>query len=165
MKAIVVSDKTEPGLNKRLGEWAAKEIWGDGGRGFEKFCTMAVTDNDRLVAVAVYHNYDPDCGVVEISSASISKLWLTRPILKTMFETAYIGLGCQTVVIRVSPSDKPMQRMLKSYGFTCTIIPRLRGRHEDDMIFTLTDDAWRTNKFNMKVYHSGKSFTPISSAA
>lgn len=155
IRTLIASDKAEPGLNKRLAEWASQHIWGRTD-GFDKFCTMGVCDGDRLIAVSVFHNWDEDAGIVEISSASINKLWLTRPVLKCMFETAFIALRCQTVVIRVAPSNKPMQRMLKAYGFHCTILPRLRGRHEDDFVFTLTDDAWRTNKFNMRVHHNGQ---------
>ena len=156
MKTIVASEKFEPGLNARLAKWCADHIWPDGSGSFEKCCTMGVADGDKLIAVSVFHNYDPAAGVVEISSASIDKRWLARNVLKTMFETAFVALGCQTTVIRVRPSDKPMQRMLKAYGFSCIILPRLRGRFEDDYVFLLTDDAWRTNKFNMRVHHNGQ---------
>jgi RimJ/RimL family protein N-acetyltransferase len=156
MKTVIASEKTEPGLNARLAEWGARHIWQDGDRKFGPCCTMGVTENDRLVAVVVYHNYEPDAGVVELSSAATTKRWMPRQVLYQMFETAFVGLDCQLVVLRVKPSDKSMQRMLKAYGFQCYSIPRLRGRFEDDLIFTLTDDAWRTNKFNMKDHHSGK---------
>ncbi len=152
MRTIQASQFNDPALNTMLWQWAAKQIWPDQeGSEFGPCCTMGVVDGGKLVAAVVYHNYDPASEVVELSAAATTPRWLARHVLREMFETVFVGLSCQMAVMRVSPKAKHLQRMLKSYGFSCYTIPRLRGRNEDELIFTLTDDAWKTNRFNMTI--------------
>lgn len=139
-------------LNQRLSRWASSRIWGRNKTETlpgPNVC-MGVMAGADLIAVMVYHNYDPGAGVIEISGAATSKRWLTRPVLAEMFRYPFETAGCQLVVMRVS-ADKAQNRlgrMLLAYGFARVLIPRLRGRDEGEWIYTLTDDAWRSNKFN-----------------
>lgn len=157
MTPFWASEQRSPELNALLSAWAAKYIFKTGD--FGPCCTMGVMDDD-LHAVAVYHNYDAEAGVVEISSAAKSPRWLTRKVLGEMFSRAFKEMACQTVVIRVSAErekqERGLPRMLAAYGFQRYKLPRLRGREEDELVFLLTDDAWRTNKFN-KVSSNGKA--------
>lgn len=115
--------------------------------------TLGVFDGPNLSAVMVYHNWYPKEGVIEISGAAVDRKWLTRRVLFEMFSYPFDRLGCQLVVMRVSPNNKMtngrgVRRMLKAYGFNEYLIPRLRGRHEDEIIFTLADDHWRANGYH-----------------
>lgn len=115
--------------------------------------TLGVFDGDQLKAVVVYHNWDPESGVIEISAASTSKRWLTRPVLREIFAYPFDRLAYQMVVARVSPknqteSGRGTVRIFRSFGFNEYRIPRLRGRDEDEIIFTLTDDQWRSNGYH-----------------
>jgi hypothetical protein len=51
------------------------------------------------------------------------------------------------VVARISERNTALHRIFHAYGFQSIVIPRLRGRGEDERIFTLTDDDWRASKF------------------
>ncbi len=132
-------------------------IWPGSSRGFGECQGMGVVDDedDKLIAGAIWHNYEPEAGVIEISAAATSKRWLTRQTLDMMFGVPFREWNCQAVVLRVPDSDKPMHRMLKAYGFEVYRIPRLRGRDEAENVFVLTDDAWRANKFNQKETANG----------
>lgn len=156
MKTLLCTDRTNPALNAELAEWAGRGIWGDKARGFGPCMTLAVSEDGKLAAVVVYHNYQPEAGVVELTTNSTTPRWLTRSVLHEMFALAYQGLECQLVVIRVSPSNTRMQRMLKAYGFQCYTIPRLRGRYEDELVFTLTDNCFWTNSFNKRLSNGKK---------
>lgn len=138
-----------PQINRNLSRWAFARIYDRDGE-FEKCCTMGVFDGETLCAVMVYYDYDPEAGVVQISGAADDSRWLKRHILREMFSGPFERMGCQMVVMRVGDDDTPLHRMLTTYGFNCYTIPRLRGRNEDELIFTLTDDDWRTNKFNIR---------------
>ena len=118
-------------------------------RGFGNCKAIGVIDDDRLVAGMVYSNWNPEAGVIEMSGASINPRWLTRPVLQAVFAYPF-EIGCQMVVMRVSENDKRLHRQLTSYGFKPHEIPRLRGRRESEIIFTLTDDDWKAGKFMRK---------------
>ena len=138
---------TAPENNKLVGDFVSTIIWGEPEH-LEKYCTMAVIEDGRLIAGTVYHNYHPKEGVIELSSGSLSKRWLTRQVIRAMFEMPFERLGCQLIVLRVSERNTSMCQIARKFGFDEVHIPRLRGRNEGEYIFTLTDDAWRGHKVN-----------------
>lgn len=147
MIVVEAGPRSSAELNTAIGDFVSNEIWGRPGQ-IENFCSLGILDGDRLVAGVLYHNHYPDTGVIEMTAASISKRWLTRPVLKAMFSLPFDRFGCQLCVLRVSENNKPMIRMAKAYGFAEYVIPRLRGRDEAEHILTLTDDDWRRSRFH-----------------
>ncbi|MBN7755490.1 N-acetyltransferase [Nitratireductor aquimarinus] len=152
MTNIVWGSSREPELNEALGSWCAAHIEGVS-RLNPPFTTMGVIQDDQIVAVMLYHNWDPDAGVIEISGSAITPKWLTRPVLWSMFDYPFNGMGNQLVAMRVSERNvmwngRGLPRLLKSYGFKSHFIPRLRGRDEGEILYTLTDDDWRANRFH-----------------
>jgi len=139
-----------PADRPHLAKWVADLIWPNKRRDFGKCQALAVIDGDTLIAGMIYHNWEPDAGVIEISGAGTDKRWLTRETLRVMFSIPFKEWDCQAVVMRVSDRDEALHRMLTAYGFQRYRIPRLRGRDEAENVFVLTDEAWRSNKFNRK---------------
>lgn len=138
---------SDPRVAGSLAQWCAARIGLQ--RGFEPpYVTMGVFDDENLIAVVLYNNYQPEAGVVEFHGASVSPRWLARHVLREMFAYPFEQLGCQMVVTRNSAKNRRLHRMLKSYGFADYYIPRLRGRDEDEIIWTLTDEGWRENGFS-----------------
>jgi RimJ/RimL family protein N-acetyltransferase len=122
-------------------------------RGFAKCKTIGILAADgRLIGGLVYHNYDPEAEIMEISGAATDPRWLTRPTLRRMFEYPFIECGCQLVVMRVPVTNERLLRQLAAYNFSFTLLPRLFGRELDGVIATLTDDAWLANKFSTTFY-------------
>ena len=150
MRTVWGSEFANQKLNRTFSLWASQKIFGSF-RGFGPCSTMGVFEDEELIAVMVYHNYDRKSGVIEISGAASNKEWLKRHVLREMFSVPFDNMGCQMVVMRVSPNDKALGRMLTAYGFSSYVIPRLRGRNEDEVIFTLTDTVWMNNKFNRRI--------------
>lgn len=141
---------TSPDNNKVVGDWVSTVIWGEPER-LAKYCTMAVLDDDKLIGGTVYHNYYQDEGVIELSSASVSKRWLTRPVIRAMFSLPFERLGCQLVVLRVSERNETMCKIARTFGFSEVYIPRLRGRDEGEFVFSFTDDQWMASKYREAV--------------
>ncbi|MGV2052609.1 N-acetyltransferase [Agrobacterium sp. 22-209-1] len=135
--------------------WIADLIWPGKGRDFGNCQAMAICEDDKLIGGMVWHNYEPEAGVIEISGAATSSKWLTRKTLAAMFGIPFKEWGIQCLVMRVAPEDEALHRMLKAYGFDLYVIPRLRGRDRDEHVFILTDDAWRASKFNRKELANG----------
>ncbi len=130
-----------------LSRLVADRIWPGKGRDFGKCQCIAITKGEDLAAGLVYHNYDPDAEVIEISGAAWVKGWLTRPVLKAMYGYPFIDCGCQAVIQRVSDEDRQQHRMLTAFGAERYRIPRLRGRNAAENIFIVTRETWETNKF------------------
>ena len=142
------------GHDEAVAAWVARHIPGCE-RGFETCRAMGVLDGEKLVAGMVYHNWEPEHGVIEISGAATTPRWLTRRVLWQMFAYPFAGIGCQMLVMRVSQRNEQwngrgLPRLLTAYGFDKHTIPRLYGRQESGHLFTLTDDAWRVNGFHKK---------------
>ena len=117
--------------------------------GFGPCQAIGVIDNEgRLVAGWVWHGLDPSAGTMEFSGASITPRWMTRDILHKLFSYAFDVAGCQMVMTRNSADNKRLHRQLDRYGFTRWDVPRLFGRDEDGVFWTLTDDVWRANNFH-----------------
>lgn len=129
----------------------------DHGRGFGKCRTIGVIDEEgRLIAGLIYHNYDPEAEVIEISGAATDRRWLNRATLKRMFEYPFVDCSCQMVVMRVRADNEHLLRILAAYDFSFTLMPRLYGRGDDGVLCTLTDDAWLSNKFSKRFYEKLK---------
>jgi len=131
-----------------LSRWVAEIIWPGTGRDFGNCQAMAVMEDGERICGIIYHNYEPNAGVIEISAGSTSKRWLTRETLKAMFAYPFEEADCQAIVMRCDPDDAALRRMLLAYGFELYVLPRLRGRDKDENVFILTDDAWASNRFN-----------------
>ena len=139
-------------------------------RGFGKCRALGVTTNQGwLVAGIVYHNWDQEAGIIEMSGASITPRWLTRPILNAMHDYPFfpepVGAGCQMAVMRVPADNERLLRQLAEYGYTFINFPRLFGRHRDGVICHLTDDAWINSKFNKRLKQHLASTSPGAEVA
>jgi RimJ/RimL family protein N-acetyltransferase len=139
--------RSTPDENAAVGDFVSRLIWGEPGR-VADYCSMGVFDRGELVAGTLYHNWHPSAGVVELTSAATSKRWLTRPVIKAMFDLPFETFGCQMVALRVSERNLPMIRIARRFGFDEVLIPRLRGRDEGEFIFAFTDDQWRASPYN-----------------
>lgn len=103
----------------------------------------AIGFGSPLVAGVVYHNWNPEAGVVEISAASTGRAWLNKANLAAIFDYPFEQIGCQLCIARISEKNATARRIWRALGATEYLIPRLRGRDEAEIIATLTIEAWR----------------------
>lgn len=116
--------------------------------GFGNCRGVGVVDGQmNLVAGWIWHNHDPNSGVIEFSGASVTPKWMTRAILHDLFAYAFEGINCQMVVTQNEGSNTRLHRQLKAFGFKRHDIPRLYGRFEDAVIWRLTREAWESSRF------------------
>ena len=130
------------GHSEAVAAWVAANIPGCE-RGFDRPVAIGVVENERLIGGTVFHNYQPEAGVIEMSSAGTDPRWLSRKMLKAIFGYVFDQIGSQMVVMRVSERNARMVGIARKFGFDGYLIPRLRGRDEAEWIFTLTDEQWR----------------------
>lgn len=122
--------------------------------GFGASLCVGIIDKDGLLVGGwAWHGWNPHAGTIEFSGAARSPKWMTRAILNELFAYAFNTIGCQMVVTRNSASNTRLHRQLKAYGFTRFDVPRLFGRHEDGVFWSLTDTDWKQSRY----YVSAKS--------
>lgn len=127
-----------------MSKWVAQRIWGKA-NDFGPGAAMGVLSDQGPVGAVVFHGYQPNEGVIEMSAAGDH--WLSRPVLREIFAYVFGQLGCQAVVMRVDPENKRMCRIASAFGFQRYDIPRLRGRHKAEAVFVLGDDEYRASRF------------------
>lgn len=108
---------------------------------------LAVENEGKIIGACLFHNWQPDEGVIELTSASVSAKWLNRRVLRSMFDYTFNVLNCQLAVMRVAPENTRMCRIASAFGFKRYDIPRLRGRDKAEALFILGDDEWRAGRF------------------
>jgi RimJ/RimL family protein N-acetyltransferase len=129
-----------------VGQFVSHQIWG-GAEQVVDYCSMGVFRDKQLVAGTLYHNWHAASGVIELTSASVDRRWLMRPVIRAMFGMAFDMIGAQMAMLRVSERNTDMVAIAKRFGFTGVLIQRLRGRGEAEWIFSLTDDDWRKSRY------------------
>lgn len=141
---LYFDDRTTPRQNAMVGAFVNRIVF-DKPDAIRDFCSMAVHDGKDLIAGTLFHNLHRQEGVIELTSGSLSKRWLTKPVIRAMFTLPFDILGCQLAVLRVSERNTSMVRIARSFGFGEVYIPRLRGRDEGEFIFSYSDDQWRAS--------------------
>lgn len=130
-----------------VAKWVAERVPGCE-RGFGPCVALSVHRGEEQIGGVVFHNYNPEAGVMEMSAAG--RHWLNKSILKAMHEYIFDTAGCQLAVLRVSENNARMLRIAEAYGYRKHLIPRLRGRDEAEAVMTLTDDDWRESRFHKR---------------
>jgi len=110
-------------------------------------CVGIIDQDGRLIAGWAWHGWNPHAGTIEFSGAAISPRWMTRKILHELFDYAFNGIGCQMIVTRNSAANTRLHRQLSRFGFDRFDIPRLFGRNEDGVVWSLTREQWLASEF------------------
>lgn len=138
------------GQDKAVAAWVAGQLGYTNFEGY--YCgAVGIAENGQLIGGTCFHNWYEKDGVVEMTSASITSKWLTRRMIRAIFNYAFELLECQLVVMRVSENNTVMVNIARRFGCSGYLIPRLRGRNEAEWIFTLTDDQWRSSPFRRTI--------------
>jgi len=129
----------------------------DDDRGFGNSRAIGSVDVDgRLIGGVVYHGWQQEAGTIEMSAAATTPRWLNKLVLNGIFAYPF-EIGCQMALMRVSARNTRLHRQFDALALRRHEIPRLYGRDEDGIIFTLTDDDWSTWRFRRKAgKHEGQ---------
>jgi hypothetical protein len=123
-------------------------------RGFGNCKAIGVLDGEQLIAGLVYHNWEPEAGIIEMSGAALpGKQWLTRGTIARMYQYPFHVAHCQMLVQRNAATDERLLRQLAVYGYTFIRVPRMLGRDQDGVLCLLTYEDWASNRFNQRFKH------------
>lgn len=146
MKAPPACEFYTASESEPVARWIADRIPGCE-RGWAPCVAMRVHRGGETIGAVVYHDWSPEHGTMAMSAAG-GDGWLTRPVLYEMHDYIFNQAGCQLAVLQTAETNLRMRRIAKAYGYTETVIPRLRGRDTAEAILTLTDDDWRASRFH-----------------
>ena len=108
-------------------------------------------DGGELIAGVVYHNWEPEAAIIEISGAALpGRNWISRETLRTSFGYPFFQLGIQMIVQRTRAEDTRLLRQLAALGYYFIPVPRMFGRGKDGVLCCLTFEDWIGNKFNQR---------------
>jgi hypothetical protein len=123
------------------------------GRGFGNCTTIGVLDGKALVAGIIYHNWEPDAGIIEMSVAALPGVpWLSRETIHRMYSFPFVQLGCQMVINRIAADDERLLAQCARLGYDLIKFPRMLGRDRDGVIGQLTVEAWNANKISKRCF-------------
>lgn len=80
-----------PHLTAELSDWAAQRIAHVGAEGFGPCWAVGVARRGTLAAVVVFHDYQPECGTVQLSCAAENPRWATRQVIGAILCAAFAG--------------------------------------------------------------------------
>jgi len=112
-----------------------------------------IDEEGLLIGGLVYHNYDPQAEVIEISGAATNSRWLTRETIRRMYQYPFHVCGCQMLFQRTPADSVKLLSQLAAYDYTFIKVPRMFGRHRDGVLCTLTYEDWCNNRFNQRLKH------------
>jgi len=114
---------------------------------FQGSATIGVSDDGTLIAGVIFHDWQPSAGTIEMSIAARSARWMTRPVMAALAKYVIEGAKAQLVVMRTSESNTRACRIAEGLGFTAHRVPRLRGRDDAEMIYTMAAEDLAENPF------------------
>jgi hypothetical protein len=121
-------------------------------RGFPQASkAIGIIKGVELIAGVVYHNYEPEAGIIEISGAALPGYqWVTRETLKRSYVYPFLTCGVQMIVQRTPAEDERLLGMLAALNYSLIKVPRMFGRDKDGVLCCLTYEAWVESKINKR---------------
>lgn len=143
MKNVAVFDFPEEAQRfVELGLWGGEHSFGP-----DATAIGFANEVDGFVAGVVYHNYDEEKNVIEISSYSSCRNWNTKENLKTIFNYAFFTLNARIVIAKTSEENKRALRIWRALGAKQYAIEDLRAPGVAEILTTYSKDDWLKSRF------------------
>lgn len=104
------------GAKEELFEWASGHLFKNKDEFNSSHQAIGVVKDDRIIAAVIYTDYRPNLSI-EMSIASIDKLWATRYNLEAFFKYPFIDLNVKRVQTLCSANDEGVKMFNKKLGF------------------------------------------------
>ena len=109
------------GRDELFAKWAAKRIHNVGDAGFGPCRAVGIATgkeaSDRLLAVFVFHDYQPRFGTVQLSGAAADPHWASRGIIRGILAVPFLQYRCHLVWSAIPHTSERVIRLTKALGF------------------------------------------------
>jgi RimJ/RimL family protein N-acetyltransferase len=108
------------GADSKIAAWVGSEL---GIQDFGPMAAIGVTRADKLVAGAVFHNFNwPN---IEVSFASTTPRWCTHQTIRGILNYPFVQLDCRRLTAITKATNQPARAFLCRLGF------EIEGFHPD----------------------------------
>lgn len=131
------------GADEAVAAWVAAQIGMS--RGFLKPRSLGVFDaRGQIAAGVVFHDWNPEQSLIELSAAATDRRWLTRSVAQAAFGYAF-GIA-RMAVTRTRETNRPVRRIWRALGASEHVIPQMWADDEAMILFTLRPEQWRASR-------------------
>lgn len=99
-----------------------------------------VNDFGVLIAGAVYHQYHPDVGDIQVAFAADDPRWAQKGTIAGILAFPFRQLGCVRITALTGESNKRTRRFVEGIGFKLEGVVRKGLRTEDMCIYGLLEE-------------------------
>lgn len=135
------------GHSEEVARWVAQRI-PDCDRGFGECQAFGIINDAGFLGGVVFHNWNPECGTIEVSAAAKSPKWARPHIITELFSYAFGACGCRIVIARQSERNTRARKLWRAFGAKEYVIPDLRADGEAETIFTLKNEDWQKSRLH-----------------
>ena len=155
LKFLFANVQKNQKLNSLFCDFAAKIIF-NAANDFGPCGSMGIFKGQKLIAAIVFHGWQPQFGVMEISAGAISPSWLCKRSIREIMSVCFDQHGCQQIVSRMATDNDRAIKIYEFLGFQKVLLPNMRGSGKHEWLMTLTKDKWANHKF-YEVYNGQKN--------
>lgn len=115
-----------------VAHWVSKRIPGVELADFGDYRAIGFIHDNELLAGAVYSNYRPEYGDIELTLATAGNVRAVRQGIEIGLTYPFEQLGCQRVTVRCRASNARARKLAEGTGFVLEGVKR-RGYGDEDM--------------------------------
>jgi RimJ/RimL family protein N-acetyltransferase len=144
---FICGNLKHPEINKTLCDFVSIRVWGKTDQ-FGPCGSLGIIKKGVVIAVVVFHNWQPDDGTIELSAAADDPRWLTRTVIRQIMSICFEQHGCQQVFTRQAVDNERAIKIYRYMKFTEILLPNMRGKGKDEILMLLTKDEWDSHFMN-----------------
>jgi RimJ/RimL family protein N-acetyltransferase len=131
------------GKDEQVAAWVARQIPHVGAQGFGPCRAIAVAHDGRPLAAIVYHDYQPEAGVCQISMASTSPLWAKPDTIRALLAVPFDQYRCFKVWTCIPADNERAIRFNVGIGMVREAVLRHQfGKKRHACIYGMTADEY-----------------------
>jgi RimJ/RimL family protein N-acetyltransferase len=137
--------------------WVRARIGVMAGADFGASTALGVMDGNRLIAGAVFHDWQPTFKTIQISCAAETPRWAKRSIFAEILSYPFDQIGVNRVTCITAANDKRTRRFLEGLGMTLEGIGVAAFGERDAASYRLLKSEWEVGRFSLKEREDGKA--------
>jgi RimJ/RimL family protein N-acetyltransferase len=106
------------GHDQSVADWVAERLPHLGSCGFKECSAIGVVGaGGKPLAGVVYHDFQPECGTIQISMAADSPVWAQKGTIRALLHYPFIQLGAFKAWIAVALDNTKGLKTFRHVGF------------------------------------------------